>query len=116
MRRGSGLLKCHRHFVQGANALSDSNNRWLRVLLFPQLVLFLLLAGAPLWQSADHEFASGQKWTEDKEGYRLELERDFFFHLPLFPLSVSHYLDSAGDMYWALVGSRRRRTSREQRH
>lgn len=82
----------------------------------PSLSCFLLLAGAPLWHSADHEFASGQKWTEDKEGYRLQLERDFFFHLPLFPLSVSHYLDSAGDMYWALVGSRGRRTSREQRH
>lgn len=82
---------------------------------FPNLSCFLLIPGATLWHSEDPEFANSPKWTEDrKEGYRLEHKCDFL-HLPLFPLSVFYYLHSAGNMCWALVGSWRRRTSREQR-
>lgn len=84
----------------------------------PVLSGFLLASAATLWRVEDHEFSrlsSSQKWTEDREeGYRLEVEHDFFY-LPFFPLSVLYCLDRAGNMCWALVGSWKRRASRKQR-
>lgn len=41
---------------------------------FPNLSCFLLVPGATLWHSDDHELASSHKWTKDREE-RSRLER-----------------------------------------